>query len=119
MNKRHEELILKLFRMGEALAKEGESKGDTTILSAGKLIVFISGLLADEEDLRFIGRIASMFSAQKLIEIQTEFNEETGLDENLYDFLERIKNDGVTGLGDDEDLFMKDYEDSPDDEDDD
>ena len=62
------ELTTKLMRMGEALMQEGDETKDVTISQIGVIIIFMGGLLFDENDVNKFSDLVSMFSAKKLIE---------------------------------------------------
>ena len=48
---RYKELSEKLYNLGITLGDEGEKKQDIIIGTTGNLLVFIAGLLFDEDDL--------------------------------------------------------------------
>lgn len=72
LNKRHEELMDKIFRMGYALHEEGQDKDDYRITAIGDFMILISGLIHDEDDISLFGELCSMFSAKKILESQME-----------------------------------------------
>jgi len=76
---RYKELSEKLYNLGVALGNEGEKKEDFIIGTTGNLLVFIAGLLYDEDDLFFVSEMLTMFSAKKIL--QSELNEEITLDD--------------------------------------
>ena len=76
---RYKELSEKLYNLGITLGDEGEKKEDFIIGTTGNLLVFIAGLLYDEDDLFFISEMLTMFSAKKIL--QSELNEEITLDD--------------------------------------
>jgi hypothetical protein len=76
---RYKELSEKLYNLGITLGDEGEKKEDFIIGTTGNLLVFIAGLLYDEDDLYFISEMLTMFSAKKIL--QSELNEEITLDD--------------------------------------
>jgi hypothetical protein len=65
---RYQELSLKLFKLGESLLKEGEDINDYTITNTGNFLIFISGVILDEDDVDYINNIFAMYSAKKLLE---------------------------------------------------
>ena len=76
---RYKELSEKLYNLGVALGNEGEKKEDFIIGTTGNLLVFIAGLLYDEDDLFFVSEMLTMFSAKKIL--QSELSEEITLDD--------------------------------------
>lgn len=72
---RYNELSQKLFKLGESLANEGREIEDYTITTTGNLMVFIAGLMYDEDDLYFISEIVSMFSTKKVIDFEFDGQE--------------------------------------------
>lgn len=71
---RYNELSQKLFKLGESLADEGREINDYTITATGNLLIFIAGLIYDEDDLFFMSELVSMFSTKKVIDF--EFQDE-------------------------------------------
>lgn len=76
---RYKELSEKLYNLGITLGDEGEKKEDFIIGTTGNLLVFIAGLLYDEDDLFFVSEMLTMFSAKKIL--QSELSEEITLDD--------------------------------------
>ena len=92
--KRHMELSSKIFEMGVALSKEGESKEDYIIISAGNIMTLISGLLYDEEDMHLFGELCAMFSAKKLVDSKMELGPLSDLgEEELFRIMQRLRDD--------------------------
>ena len=76
---RYKELSEKLYNLGITLGDEGEKKEDFIIGTTGNLLVFIAGLLYEEDDLFFVSEMLTMFSAKKIL--QSELSEEITLDD--------------------------------------
>lgn len=97
VNKRHDELSEKFFKMGQALIKEGESKDDMIISSTGNFMVLISGLIFDEKDVILFGELCAMFSAKKVLEAEQSTDRFKAMDEDeiikLFDAMKRDIND--------------------------
>lgn len=70
INKRHDELSDKIFKMGFALHEEGAEKDDNIISSVGDFMILISGLIHDEGDVDLFGELCAMFSAKKILDAQ-------------------------------------------------
>jgi len=92
--KRHMELSSKIFEMGVALSKEGESKEDYIIISAGNIMTLISGLLYDEEDMHLFGELCAMFSAKKLVDTKMELGPLSDLNnDELHRMIKRLRDE--------------------------
>lgn len=74
-NKRHEELGDKIFEMGFALHEEGAKKNDYTILSIGDIMLLISSIIHDIEDVKLFTDICAMFSAKKIVDSKIDISE--------------------------------------------
>ena len=83
-NERHDDLSEKIFKMGNALLKEGTSKNDYTITNIGNFMILISGIIYDEKDVHLFSELCAMFSAKKVIETQEYdiFNDLKDIDDN-------------------------------------
>jgi len=72
---RYNELSQKLFKLGEALSDEGREANDYTITATGNLLIFVAGLMFDEDDLFFMSELSSMFSTKKVVEFEFQGEE--------------------------------------------
>jgi|688.fasta_scaffold1231402_2 hypothetical protein len=82
MNKseiRRLDLSAKFIEMGQALLNEGRSENDYGISQVGSMLIFLGGIIFDDDDIYEFGNLTSMFSAKKLIDSfenkNDEFNE--------------------------------------------
>lgn len=92
LNKRHDELSEKIFKMGFALHEEGIENDDETITHIGDFMVLISGLIHDEDDVYLFGQLCSMFSAKKILDAQISMGEMTPKsEEELNEMLRKLK----------------------------
>lgn len=92
--KRHNELSAKIFKMGDALMKEGVDKEDYVITNVGNFMILISGIMHDENDIHLFGELCSMFSAKKLYETQRLENPMGDmLDEDIYKIIDKLRNE--------------------------
>jgi hypothetical protein len=92
--KRHHELSAKIFKMGDALMKEGVDKEDYIITNVGNFMILISGIIHDENDINLFGELCSMFSAKKLYETQRLENPMADmLDEDIYKIIDKLRNE--------------------------
>ena len=90
--KRHHELSAKIFKMGDALMKEGVDKEDYIITNVGNFMVLISGIIHDEDDIYLFSELCSMFSAKKLYETQRLENPMIDmLDEDIYKMIDKLR----------------------------
>ena len=76
------ELSSKFIEMGRALIKEGEDTNDYSISQIGSIMILISGLLFEEEDVYKFAELCSMYSAKKILESMENTN---------HDFIKKIK----------------------------
>jgi hypothetical protein len=85
---RHEDLSIKFFQMGQSLIMEGQEKKDFTITNVGNFLVFIAGIMLDEDDVDYMSHIFAMFSAKKLLDEHAS----TDLDfQNIVDIIKQVK----------------------------
>jgi len=94
---RHLDLSAKLIEMGNALITEGKEKKDYSISQIGFFMVFIGGLLLNEEDIYLFGELCSMFSAKKIIDTLaykslniSDLLNGSSIDETYDEFIKRI-----------------------------
>jgi hypothetical protein len=102
--KRHLDLSSKIFEMGAALVQEGDSKEDVLITSTGNIMILVSGLLYDREDMHLFSELCNMFSAKKLVDSQMELGplSELGEDE-LFRMIKGLRSELEDEMGDDND----------------
>ena len=87
---RHQDLSVKFFQMGQALIIEGQEKEDFTITNVGNFLVFIAGIILDEDDVDYMSNMFAMFSAKKLLDEYAE----TELDfEKIVKIIKKLKKD--------------------------
>jgi hypothetical protein len=85
---RHEDLSIKFFKMGQSLIIEGQEKKDFTITNVGNFLVFIAGIMLDEDDVDYMSNMFAMYSAKKLLDEHAS----TDLDfENIIDIIKQLK----------------------------
>lgn len=65
---RYNELGLKILKIGEALIMEGNEKDDYNIVSVGNIMLFISSIIYDENDIKLLSELCSMIAAKNMIE---------------------------------------------------
>ncbi len=94
MKERHFELSKKIFNLGVSLRKESIETEDQNIDILSKIMVLLSGIVPDKEDLIEFDLLCGMFSAKKLVdEIPNNL---------LLDIIDKFKGDnGIDGLLDD------------------
>ncbi len=102
--KRHLELSSKIFEMGAALVQEGDSKEDNLITSAGNIMILVSGLLYDQEDMYLFSELCNMFSAKKLVDSQMELGPLSDLGEDeLFRMIKGLRSELDDMVDEDED----------------
>ena len=114
---RHLELTNKFIEMGTALINEGESKKDYKISSLGNFMVFISGLMYDDDDIKFFSELCAMFSAKKVLDFNESIEGDASITESddilpSIDELYKLLNSKEL----DDTLFDDDNDDDSDDE---
>jgi hypothetical protein len=62
------EISAKLVEMGKALTEEGLTTKDMTIVQTGGFMVFIGGIIVDEDDVDIFSQLCAMFSAKKILD---------------------------------------------------
>lgn len=65
---RHLELSAKFIEMGQALMKEGQELNDYSIAQLGGIVIVLSSLLYDEQDMHDFTLLTTMYSAKKMLE---------------------------------------------------
>jgi hypothetical protein len=86
---RYGDLSVKFFQMGQSLILEGQEKEDFTITSLGNFLVFMAGIILDEDDVDYMSNMFAMFSAKKLLDEYAE----TDLDfEQIVILAKQLKN---------------------------
>ena len=116
INKRHDELSQKIFKIGNALVNEGTKKKDHVITNIGNFMVLVSGLIYDENDVNLFGELCAMFSAKKVLDSQNEgFMDkfENMNEDEIINMYEKLRDDiGGMNLNDTEDDdFDEDFND--------
>ena len=101
MNKRHQELSEKIFDLGVSLNKESIESDDGNIAIIGKIMVLLSGIVDNEEDLFEFDLLCSMFASKKLMEEIPK--------EMMFTIIDKLKdkNNDLEGLIDD---LLDDFE---------
>jgi hypothetical protein len=91
MKERHLELSKKIFNLGVSLTNEARKTKDDNISILGKIMVMLSGIVPEKEDLIDFDLLCSMFSAKKLFEeIPNEI---------IMDIINKLKDGGDTNEG--------------------
>lgn len=62
------EISQKLVKMGKSLIMEGSDNKDYCVISAGNLLVLISGLIVTPNDMEEFNKLCSMFSAKAILD---------------------------------------------------
>ena len=91
------EISSKLIEMGNALIIEGKKNNDFTITQTGAFLIFMGGMMFDENDIQLFGQLCSMFSAKKILDNLENTNSELSEllkkksnEESYEDFIKRI-----------------------------
>tara|TARA_B100000925_G_scaffold142658_2_gene106848 strand:+ start:1684 stop:2046 length:363 start_codon:yes stop_codon:yes gene_type:complete len=111
INKRHDELSQKIFKMGNALVNEGTKKKDYIITNIGNFMVLVSGLMYEENDIHLFGELCAMFSAKKVLDSQNEDlmdKFENMTEGEIINMYEKIRSD-INNLGID-DIDNEDFD---------
>jgi hypothetical protein len=62
------DLSAKFVQMGQALMKEGEETRENGIALMGTILIFMGGLMLEDEDIHKFSELVSMFSAKKMLD---------------------------------------------------
>ena len=76
--------------MGQSLIMEGQENKDFTITNVGNFLVFIAGIMLDEDDVDYMSNMFAMYSAKKLLDEHAS----TDLDfQKIVDIIKQLKDD--------------------------
>lgn len=90
---RYFELGLKILKIGEALVIEGSEKDDYNIHNVGNIMLFLSSIIHDEDDIRLFSDLCGMLAAKNMMEDSEMFDLLHGLSfEELDKLIKMIKN---------------------------
>lgn len=65
---RYSELGIKILKIGEALVMEGIEKDDYNIHNIGNIMLFLSSIIYDEDDIRLFSDLCGMLAAKNMME---------------------------------------------------
>lgn len=89
----------KFVQMGQALMKEGDDVKDNGLALMGTILIFMGGIMLEDEDIFKFSELISMFSAKKMLENMEMNNHpiydmiKNKSDEESYDdLIEKLKN---------------------------
>lgn len=68
------ELSNKIKQMGDALIKEGIGDEDYTIAQSGSIMLLMSKLMVNDDDMFIFSELCAMFSAKKILDEQEGFD---------------------------------------------
>ena len=68
------ELSDKLKQMGKALLNEGSNDKDFTVAQSGTIMLLISTLIMNDEDMFIFSELCAMFSAKKILDEEEQVN---------------------------------------------
>jgi len=68
------DLSAKFVQMGQALMKEGEDTKDNSVVLMGTILIFMGGLILEDEDIQKFSELVSMFSAKKVLDSMERHN---------------------------------------------
>lgn len=90
---RYTELGLKILKTGEALVMEGSEKNDYNIHNIGNIMLFLSSIIYDENDIRLLSDLCGMLAAKNMMEDSEMFDLLNGLTvEELEKLIKIVKN---------------------------
>jgi len=67
-DKRRLDISTKFVKMGKSLIFEGKDKDDYCIISAGNMLILLSGLILKSEDMADFNNLCSMFTAKRILD---------------------------------------------------
>ena len=65
---RRKELSGKIKQMGQALLSEGSGENDYTVAQSGTIMLLLSKLIVDDEDMFIFSEFCAMFAAKRILE---------------------------------------------------
>ena len=65
---RYDELSTKLLKIGEALIVEGNEKSDFNISTVGNVILFLSSIIYNDDDILLFSELCGMVAAKNMVE---------------------------------------------------
>ena len=93
------DLSAKFIQMGQSLMEEGQQNKDSGIALLGTLLIFLGGIVLDDDDVHKFSELVSMFSAKKMLDsIENEQNplmdliKNASADETYDGFVDKIQN---------------------------
>ncbi len=90
---RYSELGIKILKIGEALVMEGVEKDDYNIHNIGNIMLFLSSIIYDENDIKLLSDLCGMLAAKNMMEDSEIFDLLNGLSfEELNKLINIIKN---------------------------
>ena len=87
------DLSSKFMQMGQALMEEGKETRDISVSQIGTILIFLSGIIFDNEDINKFSELVSMYSAKKILD-----NMEANQDAALIDVKYAADNETYEGL---------------------
>ena len=66
--RRHLDISTKLLNMANALSKEADEADDVILAQVSNLIMLVSGVMTEKEDIDKLSDICAMFSAKKILD---------------------------------------------------
>ena len=65
---RHIDVSDKLLNMAKALSEEAHESGDAILAQTSNLLMLVSGVMTEKEDIDKLSDICAMFSAKKILD---------------------------------------------------
>ena len=65
---RYDELSTKLLKIGEALIFEGNEKSDFNISTVGNIMLFLSSVIYNDDDILLFSELCGMVAAKNIVE---------------------------------------------------
>jgi hypothetical protein len=65
---RYDELSAKLLKIGEALIFEGNEKSDFNISTVGNIMLFLSSVIYNDDDILLFSELCGMVAAKNIVE---------------------------------------------------
>ncbi len=62
------DLSTKFIQMGQALMEEGDSSRDSGQALMGTILIFLGGIMLEDEDIYKFSELVAMFSAKKMLD---------------------------------------------------
>jgi hypothetical protein len=93
------DLSAKFVQMGQALMQEGDEVKDNGVALMGTILIFLGGIVLEDDDIFKFSELVGMFSAKKMLDNMEQHNSPIfemikgkAEEESYDDLIEKLKN---------------------------